>query len=138
MKKVIFMLLAVSAVIFACNNTKTKTAGTESTSIKFDEESYDFGKVAMGDTVEHDFSFTNTGELPLIISNAEASCGCTVPEYPKEPLAPGESGIVKVKFDTSNKTGKQHKVVTLTSNAEPAKTEIFLTGEITGTLPASE
>lgn len=131
MKRVFLILLVASTAFFACNNAEKKTeTGAEIAKIEFAEESWDFGKIIMGDTVSHDFAFTNTGEIPLIISNASATCGCTVPEYPKEPVAPGESGIIKVKFDSSNKTGKQHKVITLTTNATPAQSEIFLTGEI--------
>jgi hypothetical protein len=146
MKKILLALLTASTVLVFCNNEKvTNTNSDDSTksasatpavesskdvAITFKTNNYDFGKIKQGDKVTHEFEFTNTGTAPLIISNASASCGCTIPEYPKEPVAPGKSGIIKVVFNSAGKTGMQHKVVTLTSNANPPLTEIYLTGEV--------
>lgn len=85
----------------------------------FENTSHDFGAIEEGQTVEHTFSFTNTGDAPLIISNARASCGCTVPEWPRQPIAPGETGRIKVSFDSSDKPGVQKKNVTLSANTTP-------------------
>ena len=86
------------------------------------KSSHDFGEISDGDIVETSFSFTNVGSSDLIISNASGSCGCTVPEYPKDqPIKPGESGVIKVKFDSSNKPGLQRKAVTLVTNTSAGK-----------------
>jgi len=86
---------------------------------QFEEEKHDFGTIKDGDVVEHVFSFTNSGEAPLIISDAKATCGCTVPEWPKEPIPVGGSGEIKVRFNSKNKPGIQNKTVTLTANTWP-------------------
>lgn len=88
-------------------------------SIKFEKELHDFGTIKDGDVVEHVFSFVNDGDAPLIISDAKATCGCTVPEWPKEPIPVGQSGSVKVRFNSKNKPGVQNKTVTLTANTWP-------------------
>ncbi|MEM6830889.1 MAG: DUF1573 domain-containing protein [Bacteroidota bacterium] len=85
----------------------------------FEKEAHDFGTIKDGDVVEHIFSFTNTGEAPLIISDAKGSCGCTVPEWPKEPIPVGGKGELKVKFNSKNKPGIQNKTVTITANTWP-------------------
>ena len=85
----------------------------------FDRTEHDFGTINEGDVVETSFSFTNTGNSDLMILDARGSCGCTVPEYPKNtPIAPGESRGIKVKFDSANKPGNQTKTVTLTNNTD--------------------
>ncbi len=93
-------------------------------------DSYDFGTVKEGEKVEHEFTFTNTGSSPLIISNVQASCGCTTPEYSKNPIAPGDQGLVKVVFNSAGQVGKQHKVITITSNAASKNTLLHLRGEV--------
>lgn len=92
------------------------------TTIQFEETVHDFGKLKQGDVAEHSFKFTNTGKEPLIIENAQGSCGCTVPSYPKEPVAPGASGEIQVKFNSAGKSNAQQKTVTLTANTEPIQT----------------
>ena len=87
--------------------------------IAFEQELHDFGTIKDGDVVEHVFSFVNDGEAPLIISDAKATCGCTVPEWPKEPIPVGGSGEIKVRFNSKNKPGVQNKTVTLTANTWP-------------------
>jgi len=77
----------------------------------FAENEFDFGTLEEGEKVEHVFKFENTSTNPLTISNARGSCGCTVPEWPREPIAPGESGEIKVKFDSKGKKGSQSKTV---------------------------
>ena len=81
------------------------------------------------------FTFKNTGNEPLIISNAKAGCGCTVPQWPKEPIAPGESGTIAVKFNSKGKPGKQTKRVTLTMNTTPNTKQLRLSGLVN---PASK
>jgi len=85
--------------------------------ITFEESSKDFGDITQGDKVENVFKFENTGKAPLVISNVAATCGCTVPSWPKEPIAPGKKGEIKVSFNSAGKMGKQNSVVRIYSNA---------------------
>ncbi|MBK1441507.1 DUF1573 domain-containing protein [Parapedobacter sp. ISTM3] len=98
--------------------------------LEVENDAYDFGKIKEGEKVEHEFKFTNTGTSPLIISNVQASCGCTTPEYSKNPIAPGDEGMVKVVFNSAGQLGKQHKVVTVMSNASSPNTLLHLRGEV--------
>jgi len=104
------------------------------TSISFKETEYDFGMVMEGEKVVHEYAFTNTGDEPLIISNAKGSCGCTVPDWPREPIAPGASSVIKVQFDSKNKGkvggGLQSKKVTLTANTDPVNTYLTIKGKV--------
>jgi len=99
-------------------------------SFAFAEENHDFGKINEGDVVEHIFEFENTGDAPLIISNAKGSCGCTVPEWPKEPIGIGEKGQIKVKFNSRKKPGIQNKTVTITANTFPKQTRIRIKADV--------
>lgn len=149
------VVAAVILAIAACNNSKS-TDASNADSVKFDtlagmppvtpdsqpvdsataprinfeKETYDFGTITSGKKVAYSFKFKNVGKSPLIISNAEASCGCTIPEYPNKPVNPGAEGIIKVVFDSSGKTGMQNKVVTITSNAIPAVSELHIIGNL--------
>lgn len=96
--------------------------------IAFEEETYDFGEVDEGAVVEHTFRFTNTGKAPLLISSARSTCGCTVPEWPREPIAPGQGGEIQVKFNTSGKKNKQTKPVTIVGNTYPSTSKLLLKG----------
>lgn len=90
--------------------------------IEFDKNNHDFGEISEGDIAETEFVFTNVGESDLIISDASGSCGCTVPDYPKNtPIRPGESGKIVVKFDSNNRPGLQRKAVTLITNTAKGK-----------------
>lgn len=94
----------------------------------FEETRYQFGTVKKGEVVKKTFTFTNTGTAPLLISDARSTCGCTVADYPKHLILPGKEGSIKVEFDTKNKSGKQHKPVTLTANTYPAETQVVMRG----------
>ncbi len=98
--------------------------------IQMDEESFDFGEIQQGESVTHDFVLKNIGDASLIISTAKGSCGCTVPEWPKEPIAKGEGKIIKVTFNSAGKSGKQNKTVTLVTNAIPNTKVITITGNV--------
>ena len=108
----------------------TPSASGKTTAIKFNETSYTWGSVNEGDKMTHIFKFKNTGTNDLIISDAHGSCGCTVPEWPKEPIKPGKSGEIKVVFDSKGKPGEQQKTVTLTANTEPANTVLTIKGAV--------
>lgn len=96
----------------------------------FEESTHDFGTITEGDIVEHTFKFTNTGDAPLIIQSASASCGCTVPSYPRAPVAPGQTGEIQVKFNSSNKPGIQNKTVSLTANTDPSITRLTIKSNV--------
>ena len=100
---------------------------------------WDYGNIENGSTGYRFFKFTNTGSGPLVISAAKGSCGCTVPSYPKEPIMPGESEYIKVKYDTK-RTGAYTKYVTLTTNSQSNSTtrlKIFGTVAAPATAPAT-
>jgi hypothetical protein len=97
---------------------------------KFKEEEYSFGTIKQGETVNHDFEFTNSGKEPLVITNATGSCGCTVPVWPKDPIPPGGKGTIKVSFNSAGKMGMQDKTITLTSNAKQSPMIIHIKGTV--------
>ena len=135
MKKIIIGFFAITT-LFACTNTDKKVITTPTvdpktlTSIKFDKDIYDFGKIMQGDKVSYAFIFKNTGKVPLIISNATATCGCTVPNWPKEPIKPGANGKIDVVFNSTGKKGLQDKVITVIANTDPAENKVHLIGEV--------
>ena len=102
------------------------------TTMTFSETTFDFGSVNDGEKVSHTYTFTNTGTEPLILSDAKGSCGCTVPKWPREPIAPGASSDIVVEFNSKNKKGKRNQKVTITANTNPPQTFIYLTGEVIG------
>lgn len=99
--------------------------------MSFEKTEHDFGTINEGAKVTYTFNFKNTGASDLIISNAVGSCGCTVPEYPKEPVKPGESGKLKVSFNSAGKSGNQHKNVTVSTNTQTGKEIINIKANIT-------
>ncbi len=84
---------------------------------EFTQTSHDFGEINQGDKVSHTFKFSNKGQAPLVISRVQTTCGCTVPEWPKQPILPGQSGEIAATFDSKGKMGVQNKVITIHSNA---------------------
>ena len=98
--------------------------------ITFKENSKDFGDITQGQQVAHTFVLTNTGKQPLIISNVAATCGCTVPSWPKEPVAPGKSAEIKVSFNSTGKVGKQNSVVRIYSNASEPIEKVSLISNV--------
>jgi uncharacterized protein DUF1573 len=107
------------------------------TALKFAETEFNFGKIASGEKVSHEYKFTNTGKEPLVITNAKGSCGCTVPQWPKEPIAPGASSSILVEYDSKGKSGAQTKQVTITANTDPPQTIIYIKGDVTPAQPAA-
>ena len=97
-------------------------------------DTYDFGTVPEGPSAVHDFEFKNTGKEPLIIQNASASCGCTTPFWPKEPILPGKKGKITVKYNTQGRVGPFRKDIYIQSNAKSDKERYEL--HITGTVQA--
>lgn len=120
MKKAILSLVLMFVAAVAVNKVYAQVESGPK--IEFMKETHDYGTIKHGADGTCTFEFKNTGNAPLIISNAKGSCGCTVPEWPKEPIAPGAKGVIKVKYDTT-RAGAINKSVTITSNAvnEPTK-----------------
>jgi len=98
--------------------------------IEFDMKVWEFGEINEGESVDTIFKFKNVGNAPLIISNAKAGCGCTVPKWPKDPIAPGENGEIQVKFNSKGKPGTTNKNVTLTMNTTPNTMQLRLVGKV--------
>ena len=96
----------------------SKLANVPKTTMEFEETKHSFGTIVEGEKARYAFKFKNTGTNPLVITNAVASCGCTVPSYPKEPIQPGSSGEVVVEFNSKGRVGQQHKNVLVYSNAQ--------------------
>lgn len=141
------ILLLVSLALVSCNSSSDeKTITTDlvnspltansnaekvlTPNIEMLETSYNFGEIQQGESVTHDFILKNTGEADLIISAAKGSCGCTVPEWPKNPIAKGEDAVIKVTFNSAGKSGKQNKTVTLVTNAIPNTKVLTINGNV--------
>ena len=140
MRKILLALMVV-ALFTSCEirNSRSKadvqaaaSDGTfkDSTTVQIIDSIFNFGKITEGDKVEYNFKFRNTGKNALVITNAVASCGCTVPEKPDAPIPPGQVGVLKVVFNSKGKMGDIHKEVTVTSNAYPAFSPLVLKGEV--------
>ena len=151
MKKLVIVFGSALLVFASCSTSSTNTAevipsqpapvvlpkvaheqgsGEESiarpkTKIKFKKMVHDFGRLKEGEKREFDFEFTNTGKEDLYIEDCKGSCGCTVPEWPKEAIKPGQSASINVKFDSTNKEKDQEKSVTITANTEPEITTVI-------------
>jgi hypothetical protein len=98
--------------------------------IEFDKTSFDFGAISEGQKVTHTYQVKNTGDAPLIIQNAQPSCGCTVPEWTKTPIPAGGTGFVKAEFDTKGKQGIQDKSITVTANTWPKVTTLKFKAQV--------
>lgn len=146
MKKLILMVAAIATITLTSCNEKASakideanlTAAAERESVvgdfpvmTFAQSEFDFGTVDEGTVVEHEYKFTNTGNAPLIVVSAKGSCGCTVPTWSKEPLAPGEEGSMLVKFNTNGKPNNQTKTVTIKANTESGTESIRIKGFVT-------
>ncbi|OXA79640.1 DUF1573 domain-containing protein [Flavobacterium frigidimaris] len=127
MKKIILIAMLAVVGITASNaqtTKKAKVAKIEGAGMVFENETIDYGTVAHNADGNRQFVFVNNGTKPLIITNTQGSCGCTVPTTPKEPIAPGAKGIIGVKYAT-DRVGAFTKTVTVTSNAEGQPTKVL-------------
>lgn len=152
--KLITVVLVATLVLISCKketeNSQANPATAEKTATPIPEEDskenaidakfakmefskveHDFGTINGDDKVETVFTFTNTGEADLVISKALGSCGCTVPDYPKQPIAPGEKADIKVSFSPKGKNGMQNKTVTLTVNTPSGIETLHIKANIT-------
>jgi Protein of unknown function (DUF1573) len=154
MKNGLFLLIVISIALGACKNdsgaqrigdgpnsdmiNNPATAGEPVDTnllarISFEIPEFDFGTVNEGDIVTHAFKFTNTGKVPLTILKARSSCGCTIPEWPEDPIPPGGTGEINAKFNTDGKMNNQTKIITVTANTYPNETRVKLKGIVTPT-----
>ncbi len=139
MRKYLILSLSALTLTFTACGGNTEKKGTTASAVEassakavsnapvmtFNKTMHDFGNINEGDRVETLFTFTNTGKSDLVISDARGSCGCTVPEYPKNsPIAPGATGQIRVSFDSSNKPNLQQKTVTISANTDSGRETI--------------
>ncbi|MEK6783237.1 MAG: DUF1573 domain-containing protein [Bacteroidota bacterium] len=115
MKRFFVLMFALTLTATVFSQAIEKVTGPV---VAWEKSTHDFGDMAQGDKVEHAFKFTNTGNEPLVITNVEVTCGCTLPKsWPRDPIMPGNNGEIVVAFNSAGKIGKQNKVVTVVSNA---------------------
>jgi len=132
MKKIFFIACLSSIAFLSCNvrDESKRKALEKTTTVQLIDSVYNFGTINQGEKVEFNFRFKNTGNAPLVITDAAASCGCTVPEKPERPILPGETGFIKVVFNSAGKRGHSDKSITVHSNAKPEFPELMMSGEI--------
>jgi|GEM_PF-541134 len=137
MKKTLLLALSLVAAAYSgpaqaqtAKPADKAAAPVAGPAITFEESKYDFGSVVQGGTVDHVFKFKNTGTAPLVISNIGVSCGCTTPEWTKEPVLPGKTGTIAAHFNSTGKIGMQNKVLTIESNAAAGSATVSLVGEV--------
>lgn len=124
MNKVLLAVILLSeSVVFSQSKSNTESKSNPNAPVfKFQEESFDFGEIPEGPQVTHEFKFTNIGKEPLVLANVRASCGCTTPSWPKEPVLPGKESAITATYNTQGRVGPFTKAINITSNAsEPTK-----------------
>ncbi|MBK6379448.1 MAG: DUF1573 domain-containing protein [Chitinophagaceae bacterium] len=140
MKKYILVLLVCSAIVSCDVRRKDKIADDsetqmalalkDSTTVQIIDSAYNFKTVTDGEKVMYSYRFKNIGTKPLVIVEATASCGCTVPQKPEKPILPGETGFIKIVFDSKGRVGEAHKTISVISNAKPEFPTLILTGNV--------
>ncbi len=116
-------------VVVASNSSVVTRDLKKSASFTWEQQTYDFAEIPQGKPVTTVFNYSNTGEFPLVISNVQTSCGCTVADYTKDPVLPGKTGYVKVTYNAAN-TGTFNKAVTITANTETGSQVLFIKGKV--------
>lgn len=121
MKKLFNLLFAIALAVLAVSAQNEPQA-----EISFEKSTFDFGDVKHGQVVTATFKFKNTGKGPLVLNNVATTCGCTVPSWPKDPIAPGKSAEITATFNSTGKSGQQNKVITVFSNAKTAQSQVSI------------
>jgi len=140
----LFFLVAAITIFTSCdvrrrdkiaddNSRLINQALKDSTLVQVLDTAYNFGTIKEGEKVTYNFKFKNTGKHALVVTNASASCGCTVPEKPERPVLPGETSFIKVVFNSTGKSGHQEKLITVSANTNPANFQVKLFGDVTAT-----
>jgi Protein of unknown function (DUF1573) len=129
-------LLSIVFMLFAMQSINAQSNNLNGAKFKFTQETHDFGNLKEGDEAVYEFVFINSGKEPLVINNCSASCGCTVPTWPRSPILPGAKGTILVRFDTRGKNGPFNKIVYIESNVlstDPTKQkyELYIKGSVT-------
>ncbi len=133
------IILSIALFLVGCNTSSEKNTETtvptltdpaQAAQIEFEKSVYDFGKILEGEKIQYTFRFTNTGKSPLVITNAQATCGCTVPDWSREAIAPGAGGEIKVIFDSKGRSGVQIRPVVISANTPQGTYEVQLIGEV--------
>lgn len=122
----------INSDIVTNSQSASGTRDVPKSDLRFEKDTFNFGEVLEGEKVVHAFRFKNVGNNDLIISNAVGSCGCTVPTWPKEPIKPGQTGVIHVEFDSEKRAGKADKTITVYANTEPAYRRVYLQGFVKG------
>ncbi|MBI5540935.1 MAG: DUF1573 domain-containing protein [Bacteroidia bacterium] len=147
MKIINLLIISSIVMLFACNSSNDNTVNSDlinnpitasgnngDTSLlpkfKWNEQVHDFGVIIQGEKVAYTYNFTNVGKSNLIISSVHASCGCTVPKYDTDPIAPGKTGKIEVVFDSSDRNGMQNKTLTVLANTQPNTVELHFSAEV--------
>jgi hypothetical protein len=117
------------AQVVAVNSRTSALPSADNAVFKWTLKEYDFGKIKVGVPVNHEFTFTNLGDVPLVISSVQASCGCTVTSYSKDPIQPGSQGFVKATFNAA-KVGQFTKTVTVNANTDDGAVLLTIKGEV--------
>jgi hypothetical protein len=130
MKKLFFLVLILAVVAVKGFSQAAPAANADLAVAAFDAQNFDFGKIKQSVPVTHEFKFTNTGTVPMIITNVQASCGCTTPDWSKEPIAPGGKGFIKATYNAAA-AGAFNKAVTVTANIPNGSVQLFIKGEVT-------
>ena len=140
----IFILFIISVLLCSCQDNGEKKLSTDLVNnpmsaekssdvkpvIQFEKTEYDFGKILQGEVVSYTFHFTNAGNAPLIITGVDKSCGCTAGDFPREPIAPGQRGDIKITYDSKGHFGFQSKTVVVNSNTVPSQTTLRIKAEV--------
>lgn len=143
MKRILSILILSLGLLTACDDaseglstdlvTNPKSASQNSdkqAAITFDKTEHNFGRLLQGEVVTYSFHFTNTGNVPLIITSVSTSCGCTAGDYPRDPIAPGQGGSIKATYDSKGHNGFQHRTLTVSSNTNPYSTTLDIKAEV--------
>jgi hypothetical protein len=112
------------------NGVLSERALRDTTQVELIDSVFNFGVINEGEKVSYNFRFKNVGNKSLIIINASASCGCTIPEKPENPIPPGDTGIIKVSFNSAGKKGFNSKFISVEANTDPAFPILMLAGEV--------
>ncbi len=123
------LLVTLACIFISCSNNEKKEPATDTAYISVEEKTIDYGVIAFESDGRRYFEFKNTSDNPLIINRVGASCGCTRPEWPEEPLEPGETGRIGITYNTKI-TGSFRKSITVYSNAENSPLKLFIKGTV--------
>lgn len=130
MRHILFAIAILGAVLLSTALPTAAKSKEKNPRIEFTTQTHDFGKISSKDKATVEFIFTNTGDGNLVITQANSECGCTRPEYPDYPIAPGKEGVIKVTYSPRGHIGHFEKSVTVRTNGEPRKIKLKIKGEV--------